>query len=393
LAATIASALLAVPSNAAYPAGQNGRIAYDCGEEVSNVGDLCAITPDGSGRVNLTNTGPSTIFESGPEFSPDGRRILFRSAQSGPAGAAGLELINVDGSGRVPLGPTTTDDDLTPFDPAFSPDGRLVFLSRGSFNTGDLYRINSDGSGEVNLTNGAFGAEPDVSHDGMTVAFTRFVDAPCVPPQPFLCSGPEVVVMGIDGSAQRLLSPPGSEENDSAPAFGPDGRIAFERSGSMGRDVWVMNADGSGQRNLTNTPGISERDPEFSPDGTMIVYARDEGLFLMNADGSARRRLASTPEPPGYDEVAEPSWQPIHRCRGRLVTIVGDDGPDTLRGTKGADVIMGFGAKDVIKGRKGNDRICGGKGKDRMIGGGGRKDACAGGKGKDKAKGCERGKP
>ena len=66
-------------------------------------------------------------------------------------------------------------------------------------------------------------------------------------------------------------------------------------------------------------------------------------------------------------------WQSLQRCGGRAVTIVGDDGPDKLKGTKRADVIAAFAGKDTILGRGGNDRICAGKGKDKIVGGGGRR--------------------
>ena len=48
---------------------------------------------------------------------------------------------------------------------------------------------------------------------------------------------------------------------------GANGKIAFERSG----DIWTMNADGSGQVNLTNT-SAPELDPAWSPDGSKIVF-------------------------------------------------------------------------------------------------------------------------
>ena len=72
-----------------------------------------------------------------------------------------------------------------------------------------------------------------------------------------------------------------------------------------------------------------------------------------------------------------PRWEYIYMCAKRRATIVGDDGPEVIKGTKRADVIVGNG---------GNDRICGGRGRDRLIGGAGRKDRLVGGPGKDKTK-------
>jgi Tol biopolymer transport system component/TolB-like protein/DNA-binding SARP family transcriptional activator len=68
------------------------------------------------------------------------------------------------------------------------------------------------------------------------------------------------------------------------------------------RDVFVMNTDGTGLRNLTND-AAPELAPVWSPDGTQIAYISDGRLCLMNADGSNRRRLTDGPD--NY-----PSWSP-----------------------------------------------------------------------------------
>ena len=104
------------------------------------------------------------------------------------------------------------------------------------------------------------------------------------------------------------------------------------------------------------------------------------GFFLVNADGGA-----ITPLTPGVAS-SDGSWEYIYRCGKRRATIVGDDGPEKIKGTKKADVIVGNGGKDKLKGRGGNDRLCGGAGKDVLIGGAGKKDRLIGGPGKDKQK-------
>ena len=69
-----------------------------------------------------------------------------------------------------------------------------------------------------------------------------------------------------------------------------------------------MNADGSGQINLTNSPDF-ENHPSWSPDGTKIAFAsgRDgnDEIYVMNADGSDQTRLTSDPADDYY-----PSWSP-----------------------------------------------------------------------------------
>jgi len=62
-------------------------------------------------------------------------------------------------------------------------------------------------------------------------------------------------------------------------------------------DIWVMEADGTNQINLTNTPGISEWGPVWSPDGLKIAYVVGDNIFsgvwTMNADGASQTKLSS----------------------------------------------------------------------------------------------------
>ena len=85
--------------------------------------------------------------------------------------------------------------------------------------------------------------------------------------------------MNADGSGARRLT--FNETWDNRPAWSPDGsRIIFMRF--TGRadvpevrhwDIWVMNADGSGQRALTGTTDW-DHDPAWSPDGRTIAFSR-----------------------------------------------------------------------------------------------------------------------
>jgi Tol biopolymer transport system component len=73
-----------------------------------------------------------------------------------------------------------------------------------------------------------------------------------------------------DGSGVKKLTD--NRNHDVNPTWSPDGtRIAFERD----YDIWVMNADGTGQKNLTNTTGsASEYEPDWSPDGVKIAFEK-----------------------------------------------------------------------------------------------------------------------
>jgi hypothetical protein len=81
-------------------------------------------------------------------------------------------------------------------------------------------------------------------------------------------------------------------------------------------DVFSMNADGTDVRQLTSTPGMTEVDPSYSPDGRMIAYYRKPAdrddtfgeVWVMNADGSGKRRVALG---------ANPEWSTLQGGPGR----------------------------------------------------------------------------
>ncbi len=92
--------------------------------------------------------------------------------------------------------------------------------------------------------------------------------------------------MNADGSEQRRLTRDGG-----APAWSPDGRrIAFVSSDG----IYVMNADGSGERLLTRAAVRYPASPVWSPDGRKIAFVSNWQVWVMNADGSGQRMLTRT---------------------------------------------------------------------------------------------------
>ena len=84
--------------------------------------------------------------------------------------------------------------------------------------------------------------------------------------------------MNADGSHLRQVT--FNELDDEDPAWSPDGkRIAMGRDfnpvrGEIDEDILTMKADGSAERNLTNTPGVLEPQPTWSPNGRKIAFTR-----------------------------------------------------------------------------------------------------------------------
>lgn len=114
----------------------------------------------------------------------------------------------------------------------------------------------------------------------------------------------EIYVMNADGSNQVNLT--NNPALDAAPVWSPDGsKIVFasDRDGGN-RNIWVMNADGTGLVKLTNYSGGAGY-PTWSPDGSMISFDSGSDIYRMNADGSEQINLTNNEKNLGY-----PSWSP-----------------------------------------------------------------------------------
>jgi dipeptidyl aminopeptidase/acylaminoacyl peptidase len=373
-AALAVAAFVAGPAQAAFPVGSNGSIAYQ-GIDVPSLGfEVSSMNPDGSGQHDLTN---SADYEISASYSPDGRRILFARALAD--GVTDIWVMNADGTGQVQLTHTPT---LREVDPVFSPDGKkIAYTTDQEYPPAHLYLMNADGSGQHALTDAPTNdLNPDFSPDGSRIAFDR-------------CQGPcDIFTISPDGTGITDITDTATTY-EADPSYSPDGRrIAVSYSAGSGVRIATINGDGTGPVVFDN-PGFSPNSPAFSPDGRLIAFSGQPpmnigDIFTINAGGSG---VTNVTKSDAREEV--PTWQWVFSCGGRQATIVGSDAGEKLKGTKGPDVIVGNGGNDRIKGLAGRDRLCGGTGRDRLAGGKGAKDLCRGQQGKDYGgKGCEKGK-
>ena len=252
--------------------GPQGRIVFVGGGPSENF-VIFLMRPDGSGLVSLIDVEDRADY-TGPSWSPNGEQIVFASNRQDKN--YDIYVMNRNGSGirRV------VDHPGGDFSPSWSPDGqRIAFQSERKIENGqDIYVIGLDGSGEQNLTPQAGNDElPAWSPDGQKIAFVR--------------RGREVYVMNADGSNPVFLAR-GTEPRhaSSQPAWSPDGRrIAFVSNmhqpiaGTPGSsslwgefEIYVMNADGSEVRRLSREANSTRamQFPSWSPDGKWIVAER-----------------------------------------------------------------------------------------------------------------------
>ena len=151
-----------------------------------------------------------------------------------------------------------------------------------------------------------------------------------------------VMVMNSDGSGKTRLT----TGTDLTPVFSPDGgRIAFVSNRGQGDEIYVMNADGSGQQSVT-AEAVAAREPSWSPDGSRIAYECDHGvgaqtsyICTIQVDGTGRLRLEIGTAPdysPDGAKIAFTSDQhssdPDDQCNGYFeVYTMNADGTHRLQ--------------------------------------------------------------
>jgi Tol biopolymer transport system component len=175
---------------------------------------------------------------------------------------------------------------------------------------GNIHLINTDGSGSRTL--GA-GLDPTWSPDGSRIAFWRGTgntsgcdngtDATFAGSAPVVCTG-NVWIMNADGSGQHQVI-----ANAMKPAWSPDGRrLAYSLAASVSgngseHDLYVANADGTSPHRLTS--GFADTDARWSPDGRTILFSRCcissgamgwSALYVIGPDGSGLRAVWSSPD-------------------------------------------------------------------------------------------------
>lgn len=143
----------------------------------------------------------------------------------------------------------------------------------------------------------------------------------------FVANG-DIYLMGVDsGDVTRLTTDP---TDDGDPAWSPDGsQIAFTRHFSRDLSyIYVVRADGSGLRRLTNLR--MDWEPTWSPDGSKLAFVQGAGrdLYVVNADGSQPTKI--------YDQwlgdVHEPAWSPDGSPDGSRIAFISarDNGQRSL---------------------------------------------------------------
>ena len=287
------------------------------------------------GETHIANIRQLTAGGTNAEayFSADGHWLIFQSTRHGRR-CDQEYVMRVDGAY---LQEVSTGTGKTTCGWFFDHDHKIFFASTHASDTAcpprpdpskgyvwgldpfDIYTANRDGSNLQRLTTfGVYTAEGTLSPDGRTIVFTSLKDGDL-----------DIYTMSVDGgNLRRLTNIPGY---DGGPAYSPDGtKIVYRayhptdsaelaeyrallaqrivRPNRM--EIWIMNADGSNQHQITHLGGANFA-PSFTPDGKRLIFssnyrnprgpgARNFDLYLVDLDGSHLEQVTNDPEFDGF---------------------------------------------------------------------------------------------
>lgn len=260
--------------------GAPGSVVFFSARSGNN--EIYVVGPDGGDPLQITNNPAS---DTDPAISPDGRDIVFTSNRTGNND---IFIVGSAAGPEVNLTNNAANDGWA----RWSPDGQHIVFHSNRDGNFEIYMMDPDGSNVTRLTNyPGVDQYPDWSPDGQQIAFRRDTD---------------IYVLDLATSETHRLTD--ALPLNQMPSWSPNGKqIAFMSNRDGYISVFVMNADGTGQQNLTpKNPGDldsewNSRAPCWSMNGRYIYFMSsrpstgfDTEIFVMNSDGSSPIRLTYT---------------------------------------------------------------------------------------------------
>jgi TolB protein len=268
------------------------RIVYvdESGPKNKRVKKLAIMDQDGFNARALTDGGDIVVT---PRFSPNSQEVTFMAiGKTTPR----VYLYNIETRQREIVG----EFDNMSFAPRFSPDGQHVIMSLQDADgrNSNIFVLDLRSKDMKQLTNTpAINTAPSYSPDGSQITFESDRGG-----------AQQVYVMNADGSGQNRIS--FGNGRYSTPVWSPDGQnIAFTKQAGGKFSIGVMKPDGSGERILTE--GYHNEGPTWAPNGRVLMFFRDSAgenggskLFSVDITGYNEQQV---PTPEG---ASDPAWSP-----------------------------------------------------------------------------------
>ena len=267
------------------------RIAFisERGPKNNRTKRLAIMDQDGANLTYLTNSNSIVLA---PRFSPDARKILYTSYETGKPRVYLMNLVT--GNLRsFPELPGMT------FAPRFSPDGNKIILSITTNGNTDIYTVNLLNNNKKRLTkNVAIDTAPSFSPDGKFVVFESDRGG-----------NQQIYVMPSKGGNAKRIS--FGDGRYGTPVWSPRGdMIAFTKMHKGNFHIGVMRKDGSQERLLTKS--FIDEGPTWAPNGRILMFFRETAgvngapaLYTIEVTGRNLRRIELS------SFASDPSWSPL----------------------------------------------------------------------------------
>jgi Tol biopolymer transport system component len=198
-----------------------------------------------------------------------------------------IYTVEADGSGEVQL----TNNEYEDWAAVWTPDKSQILFHSNRDGYFAIYAMNRDGSDVYRISpEGRHAQFPSVSPDGRYVAFEMYMG-----------TGDEwdIFIMSLNGCG-RMSQATFAAGHEGGAAFSPDGtQLAYHSTENGYYDIYVLNLDGTGTNRLTFYPETMDVWPQWSSDGKQIIFHSERDgnseIYVMNADGSDARNLTNNP--------------------------------------------------------------------------------------------------
>ena len=321
------------------------KIAFSYPNSEDGTGDVYTVDSDGNNLTSIVTMPGRSV--NNLQWSPDSTKILFQSDQP-MDNADSLYVVDNNGSNLILLDANIRYNEMA----TWSPDSSKIAYTAYDDETSDIWVINADGTGLVNITNGNYGqqaGQPSWSFDSKKITFTAYSsteDGYSMDSYRVNADGTGItkITRNGDGFAGEIPSPDGSrilqgfqreetmffyltdadgqdpvrimenvDENLSGFAWAPDSsKFAYstwhrdtdnpDERNMAAHDIFVINADGTGLVNLASATADIYSYPEWftwSPDSQKIIFSDtiddNQDIFIIKTDGTGLVNLTNDP--------------------------------------------------------------------------------------------------